>query len=417
VALVPEGYEVEGLEALLQQPITWSLVKISPMHLSALGQRQKGTASPGAVCAFVIGGEALMPATVALWQSISPATRLINEYGPTETVVGCTVYEVPIPWSVDQPVPIGRPIANTRIYILDSHGRPVPIGVSGEIYIGGAGVARGYLNQPQLTAERFVKDPFQADGQGRMYRSGDLGRWRADGTIEYLGRNDSQVKIRGYRIELGEIEAQLLKQAQVREAVVLAREDAPGQKRLVAYYTVKEEVPAIERLREQLAGKLPQYMVPSAYVRLESMPLLPNGKLDRRALPAPAGESFGQRGYEAPQGEVEEILAAIWQELLRVERVGRHDNFFELGGHSLLATQLVARLTSSLAIEISLRQIFEFPILRELAAQVGRLHESYLIHEVVSGGIAVEELLERVSSMSESEVQKALAEPRMGVMP
>jgi amino acid adenylation domain-containing protein len=382
VTLVPEGQEVEGLEALLQQPVTWGLVKISPMHLSTLGQRQKGTSSAGTVSAFVIGGEALMPSTVALWQSISPDTRLINEYGPTETVVGCTVYEVPMPWSVAQPVPIGRPIANTRIYILDERRSPVAIGVVGEIYIGGAGVARGYLNRPELTAERFVIDPFQADppaggsladrsvGQARMYRSGDLGRWRADGTIEYLGRNDQQVKIRGYRIELGEIEAQLLGCAGVGDAVVVAREQAPGDKRLVAYYTVNGEEPAIERLREQLETKLPQYMVPAAYVRLESMPLTPNGKLDRKALPAPAGEDFGQREYEPLQGEIEEALGSIWREVLPVEQVGRHDNFFELGGHSLLAVQLIGRVRQRLGLEVSLQGLFAHPVLQQFAHEV-----------------------------------------------
>jgi thioesterase domain-containing protein len=292
---------------------------------------------------------------------------------------------------------IGRPIANTRIYILDGHGRPVPVGVSGEIYIGGDGVARGYLNRPELTAERFVKDPFQPERSGgnpekrqgrrdagqpersggnpekRMYRTGDLGRWRADGTIEYLGRNDHQVKIRGYRIELGEIETQLLGCEGVAEAVVLARESAPhaaaGEQRLVAYYTVKGQEPTIERLRGQLESKLPQYMVPAAYVRLESMPLTPNGKLDRRALPAPEGEAFVRRGYEAPQGELESTLAQLWQELLQVERVGRHDNFFELGGHSLLAVASVSRLRN-IGFNVRLEQLFKSPTVASLTEYI-----------------------------------------------
>jgi aryl carrier-like protein len=238
--------------------------------------------------------------------------------------------------------------------------------MSGEIYIGGAGVARGYLKRPQLTAERFVKDPFQADPQARMYRTGDVGRWRVDGTIEYLGRNDSQVKIRGYRIELGEIEAQMLKCEGVGEAVVLAQDGVSGEKRLVAYYTVKREEPTIERLRSQLESKLPQYMVPSAYVRLESMPLTPNGKLDRRALPVPAGEASGQRGYEVPQGELESTLAQLWQEVLQVERVGRRDNFFELGGHSLLAVTLIERMRQR-GLAADVRSLFTAGTLTEFA--------------------------------------------------
>ena len=219
---------------------------------------------------------------------------------------------------------IGRPIANTQIYILDGQCQPVPIGVVGELYIGGAGVARGYLRRAELTAQRFVRDPFAAEADARMYRTGDFGRWRADGTIEYLGRNDQQVKIRGYRIELGEIEAQLGRHEQVKEAVVLAREGASGEKRLVAYVTSREGAGELkaEGLRTYLKAVLPEHMVPSAYVRLESWPLTPNGKLDRRALPAPDSESYASEGYQAPQGEVEEILAGIWQELLGVSGLG-----------------------------------------------------------------------------------------------
>jgi amino acid adenylation domain-containing protein len=370
VMLIRSGQELESLEYLLQQPRHWSLVKISPAHLQVLGQRLQAVKAPCSVGAFVIGGEALAPATVELWRSLWPQTRLINEYGPTETVVGCCVYEVPRDWMTARAVPIGRPIANTQMYILDRDLRPVPLGVMGEIYIGGAGVARGYLNRPELTAERFIKDPFSSDPQGRMYKTGDLGRWRADGNIEYLGRNDHQVKIRGFRIELGEIETQLLRHEQIQEAVVIAREDVSGEKRLVAYVVAGEaagtsEAVSVERLREYLKSVLPDYMVPSAFVLLESLPLTANGKLDRKALPAPAGESFGQRGYEAPQGELESTLAQLWQELLRLERVGRHDNFFELGGHSLLAVESVHRLRH-LGINVHLEQLFKSPTVASL---------------------------------------------------
>ena len=220
-----------------------------------------------------------------------------------EATVGCITYVI-IERVVAAYIPIGRPIANTRIYILDAHGEPVPVGVSGELYIGGAGVARGYLNRPELTAEKFLRDPFIAEPAARMYRTGDLGRWLADGNIEFLGRNDFQVKIRGFRIELGEIEARLMEHPGVREAVVMAREDTPGDKRLVAYYTSSGEEAAIDagHLRSHLSASLPEYMVPAAYVRLESLPLTPNGKLDRKALPAPEADAYAAQRLRSSAG-------------------------------------------------------------------------------------------------------------------
>ncbi|WP_122658146.1 non-ribosomal peptide synthetase, partial [Burkholderia pseudomallei] len=264
-------------------------------------------------------------------------------------------------------VPIGWPIANTRIYVLDGHGQPVPRGVAGELYIGGVQVARGYLNRPELTRERFVDDPFVAGG--RLYKTGDLARWRTDGSLEYLGRNDFQVKIRGFRIELGEIEAQLAKVAGVRETVVLARDSGSpaGEKRLVAYYTGNADVAA---LREQATRHLPAYMVPSAYVRLDAWPLTPNGKLDRRALPAPADDAYARAEYEAPQGAKEEALAAIWKDLLPVERISRHDNFFELGGHSLLVIGLSEKLRAA-GLHADVRVVYRASTLADLAAHLG----------------------------------------------
>ena len=264
-------------------------------------------------------------------------------------------------------IPIGRPIANTQVYILDRCGEPVPVGVTGELYIGGAGVARGYLNRPELTAERFLADPFRSVPGARMYRTGDLGRWLADGNIEFLGRNDFQVKIRGFRIELGEIETCLSAYPGVRDAIVVAREDSPGEKRLVAYYTAADPGIGAESLRPHLAEKLPEYMVPAAYVRLEFLPLTPNGKLDRQALPAPEAGAYATRGYEAPLGETETILASVWTDILRVDRVGRHDNFFELGGHSLLAVRVISRLRQSLGIEVALSDLFAYPVLSTLS--------------------------------------------------
>jgi aryl carrier-like protein len=264
-------------------------------------------------------------------------------------------------------VPIGRPIANTRIYVVDPAGRPAPIGVVGELLIGGIQVARGYLNRPELTAERFVPDP-SAGGVARMYRTGDLARWLPDGTIEYLGRNDSQVKIRGFRVELGEIEAALAEFAGVTETVVVAREDTPGDKRLTAYYLSAEPLTA-EALRRHLLARLPDYMVPAAFVHLAGFPLLPNGKLDRKALPAPGRAAFAQHAYAEPQGEAEETLAAIWSELLSVERVGRFDGFFELGGHSLLAITLMERMRRA-GMSVDVRTLFDTPVLAELAGTV-----------------------------------------------
>jgi len=363
VRLLPEGQEIEGLERLLGSSQACGLVKITPAHLEALGQRLKAAGARSEVGTFVVGGEALPAATVALWRGLQPGVRIVNEYGPTETVVGCVVHDVQAV-DVRQPVPIGRPIGNTRIYLLDRHGEPVPVGVAGEIHIGGAGVARGYLNRPELTAERFVEDPFHG---GRMYRSGDLARWLPDGRIEYLGRNDQQVKIRGFRIEPGEVEAQLSLLPGVHEAAVLAREDSPGDKRLVAYVVGQPGTPPdVPGLRQALAQVLPAYMVPAAYVVLEALPLTPNGKLDRKALPVPEGTAYAQRGYEAPQGPMEHALAQIWAELLRVDRVGRHDHFFDLGGHSLLAVRMIDRLRQA-GLRLEVRAIFEAPTLKAVA--------------------------------------------------
>ena len=363
---VPESRELEKLEAHVRVGRA-GLIKITPTHLETLGQRV--LTQDASVHVFVIGGEALPAVTVAHWRRLRPNAHLINEYGPTETTVGCIVYEVPHEPFVAQQVPIGRPIANTRIYILDAQLDPVPVGVAGELYIGGAGVARGYLNRPELTAERFIPSPFVAGD--RLYKTGDLGRYLSDGTIEFLGRNDFQVKIRGFRIELGEIEARLGQHSGIREAVVLSREDVPGEKRLVAYYTLVDgaEV-SVDALRTHVLEALPEYMVPAAYVRLASLPLTPNGKLDRKALPAPDGEAYVVREYEAPIGAVETALAQIWCEVLRIERVGRHDNFFALGGHSLLAMRMLSRVRQVLEIEASLSGLFAHPVLREFAREV-----------------------------------------------
>ncbi|MBA3774792.1 MAG: amino acid adenylation domain-containing protein, partial [Ramlibacter sp.] len=335
---------------------------------------------PACLRQIMIGGGPVEARALAAWfnhHGYQP--KLFNAYGPTEATVNATIQEV----SADRGMwrSIGRPIANTRVYLLDGQGQPVAIGVAGEIYIAGDGVARGYLNRPDLTAERFMADPFNDEAHARMYKTGDLGRYLADGNLEYLGRNDFQVKIRGFRIELGEIEAQLMRQAGIRDAAVLAREDSPGDKRLVAYCVLdregSQELDA-QALRSHLGAVLPEYMVPAAYVVLESLPLTPNGKLDRKALPAPEAGAYAAREYEAAAGEVETTLAALWCELLQLERVGRHDDFFELGGHSLLAVRLVSRLRQELGVELGLGELFEHPVLWALAQTIAVARRSEL---------------------------------------
>lgn len=289
--------------------------------------------------------------------------RLVNNYGPTETTVVATSGEID---SDEQTLHIGRPVSHAHVYILDAYQRALPTGQIGEIYIGGAGVARGYLQRPALSAERFLADPFSADVGSRMYRSGDLGRRMESGVIEFIGRVDEQVKIRGYRIELGEIETQLLGHERVKEAVVVVRED-DGDKRLVAYVSTRKGNLDPEELHDHLSEFLPEYMVPALFVVLNELPLTPNGKLDRRALPAPDAAALVSREYEPPQGDMEALLAEIWRDLLRVEQVGRRDNFFALGGHSLLIVQMMDRLRQA-GVSAQGAAIFDRPTLADLAS-------------------------------------------------
>ncbi|WP_338835114.1 amino acid adenylation domain-containing protein [Bradyrhizobium septentrionale] len=377
-SLLKKGDEVEGLKTRIGSAC--GLVNITPSHLDALGQQMLAQKVSSQVDTFIIGGEPLSHSTVSLWRSIQPMARMVNEYGPTEAVVGCVFFDIPTGLATSTNVPIGRPIANARVYLLDAYGAPVPFGAAGELYIGGAGVARGYLNRPELTAERFIASPF-VDGD-RLYRTGDLGRYLPDGNLEFLGRNDEQVKIRGFRIEPGEIAARLCEHAWVREAVVVAQQDGAGEKRLVAYVVCASEAGSDEddggglagALRAHLSARLPDYMVPAAFVRLAALPLTVNGKLDRKALPGPADAAYALAAYEAPRGEVETMLAGIWAELLGVERIGRHDNFFELGGHSLLAVQLMERLRR-LSLGVEVRTLFARPVLCDLAASLGSHRE------------------------------------------
>ncbi len=357
----PEGHKNPGylITAIQQNKIT--TIHFVPSMFQVFLEHPDALSIP-ALVRVVCSGEALSAQLLQRFRERFPNATLHNLYGPTEASVDVTAWSCPSDFNLSF-VPIGKPIANTRIYILDVNGEPVPIGVIGELYIAGVQVARGYLNRPELTAEKFLADPFAADAEERMYRTGDLGRWLADGNIEFLGRNDFQVKIRGFRIELGEIEARLMAYPGVREVVVIAHEDSPGDKRLVAYYTSNAEQGALgaEQFRSHLSASLPEYMVPAAYVHLQSMPLTPSGKLNRKALPAPDADAYSTRRYEPPQGEIEIKLAAIWSEVLKLDRVGRHDNFFDLGGHSLRAIQLMARVREALQIELPLATVFEYP--------------------------------------------------------
>ncbi|WP_122752330.1 non-ribosomal peptide synthetase, partial [Pseudomonas viridiflava] len=305
-----------------------------------------------------------------------PGFAVINNYGPTEATVVATSGRLLPDGSLD----IGKPIANTRVYLLDERQQLVPLGVAGELYVAGDSVARGYLNRPEMTAERFLRDPFHNNPEARMYRTGDLARWNANGTLEYLGRNDDQVKIRGVRIELGEIEAQLSRLPGIEEALVVAREDEPGQPRLVGYFTEQADVATLNvgELRTALLAVLPGYMVPSALVRLDAWPLTANGKVDRRALPVPDRDALNTGEYQAPQGELEVALAAIWSELLQVERVGRHDRFFELGGHSLLAMRMVSQVRQRLSLELALGDLFADSALAAVARCLGSTGRSEL---------------------------------------
>jgi amino acid adenylation domain-containing protein len=373
VVLLPEDPR-EALSQLLvrfEQASPW-LFKLTPAHLDALASLSN-TAVSATAHRLVVGGEQLTSRTLLrLRDHVLPNALVVNEYGPTETVVGCTTYFSTVDGEslVAHAVPIGRPTANMRIYLLDSVGEPVPDGVTGEIYIAGEQMARGYYNRPELTGQRFLRDPFASESDARMYRTGDLARRMLNGEIEYLGRNDFQVKIRGFRIELGEIEAKLVTCPGVREAVMLAREDVSGDKRLVAYVVMEEgcELDAVV-LREILARSLSDYMLPSAFVILSELPLTANGKVDRKALPSPDAAHRMTSEYELPVGDVEVMLAELWECLLNVERVGRNDHFFTLGGHSLLAISLIERLRQR-GYSADPGTIFTAPILSAMAERL-----------------------------------------------
>ena len=327
-------------------------------------------ARPGlaALHRLMIGGEAFPPTLARELTALVSGGQVMNMYGPTETTVWSAAHAVD---ANEAPIPIGRPLANQAIYVLDSRQQPVPVGVPGELVIGGKGVVRGYLHLPELTAERFLPHPFEGAAGGRIYRTGDLARHRGDGVVEFLGRLDHQVKVRGYRIELGEIEATLLAHAGLREAVVVAREAVPGDVRLVAYLVASgAEVVSATELREYLRERLPDYMLPAHFVMLAALPQTPNGKIDRKALPAPdqAGAPAPAEAFVAPAGDLQEQIARIWRDVLKLPQVGTRDNFFDLGGHSLLAVQVHRQLRDALGPDLSITDIFRFPTIQSLSA-------------------------------------------------
>jgi acyl carrier protein len=353
--------------------------RISAIFLTTALFTQVATAVPDAfrpVRTVLFGGEACDPRFVRLVLERGAPERLLHVYGPTETTTYATWYRVTEVAATATTIPIGRPLANTRAYVLDRHQQPVPLGVPGELYIGGDGVARGYLNRPELTAERFVPDPYSTDPDARLYRTGDLVRQRTDGSITFLGRLDGQIKMRGFRVEPGEVEVVIGQHPVVSQAAVLVREDGAGGKFLVAYVVPRPGTPLSTRqLRQDMAQRLPDFMVPAAFVLLDALPVTPNGKLDRAALPEPDWNAGHAESFAAPRTPTEEALTSIWSELLGIAPIGIHDDFFALGGHSLLAARLIARVREAFGIALPVRALFEAPTIAAVAERIAQARQ------------------------------------------
>ncbi|WP_266156573.1 non-ribosomal peptide synthetase [Dyella silvatica] len=384
LTVLPAGDEVERLGNGPAEAVPYTLVKVTPSHLKLINQNLQSSLAASPTQTLMTGGEAMVPADIAFWQQRFPGVRLVNHFGPTETTVGCATFEITDDVSTAHSIPIGRPIWNAQLYVLDASLQPVPEGVPGELYIAGAGLARGYRQRPELTAERFVANPFGEPGS-RMYRTGDLVRWLPSGVIDYLGRIDHQVKIRGFRIELGEVEARLKQRPAVEHAVIIAREDHPGQKQLVGYAVAAAGHtldPAA--LRRELAEQLPDYMVPSAIVVLAALPLTPNGKLDRKALPAP---DFSSADRRAPRTPHEDILAGLFAQVLRLDAIGIDDSFFDLGGDSISSIQLVSRARKA-GLLLKPKDIFLHQNVAALAAMIQPLATATVSDDVAIGTIA-----------------------------
>lgn len=363
-ALLSEYFSREKIDVL----------KIVPSHLAAL-QSGRNPQQVMPARRLILGGESSRLDRIEVLRALSPDCEIYNHYGPTETTVGVLTYHAreQLPDTRSGTLPLGRPLPNSRVYLLDGEGQPVPIGEQGEVCIGGRGVARGYLNRPDLNAEKFVADPFSLDPDARLYRTGDMARYLPDGNIEFCGRIDHQIKLHGYRVELGEIEAALRGQDAVQDAVVLAREEESGEKQLVAYVSAKQSLtPAA--LREHLKARLPQYMVPSAFVLMDSLPLTLNGKIDRQALAVLPFENIEPaRDFVGPRTETEKALAVIWSQLLKVENLGVNDDVFDLGAHSLQAMKALTQIRDVFAVNLALRNLFEHPTIAGLAEVIDGL--------------------------------------------
>ena len=411
VIVIPEEMGIDSLMEVLSSGREFNFLKMTPLHLTLLSGGFSGDPLDPAPSALILGGEALTGEQLTAWRQQAPQTRVINEYGPTETTVGCCIYEVPADDPSSGSVPIGRPIAETRMFLSDRGLRLVPMGAAGELCIGGAGLARGYLGRPARTAETFVPDPFGNEGGERLYRTGDLARILPEKGLMFLGRSDSQVKIRGFRIELGEIEAVLAGHEAVREAAVLAREDTPGERRLVAYLVPEgEDAPSVDELRRFLNLQLPDFMVPTIFVPLAVLPLTANGKLDRKALPVPSTERPElEQAYVAPRTPLEEQLVEIWAEVLGIDQVGVNDSFFVLGGDSIRSVRAVALATEK-GLEIEVQDLFRHQTVAGVAAY---LESTGAGSEVVDEEAEMEDLVglvEELEGLSEEAAQAKLQE-------
>ncbi|MBL3646987.1 non-ribosomal peptide synthase/polyketide synthase [Bacillus sp. RHFS10] len=363
--IVYDGEDKTALLASIVQDPRVDIIKLTPAHLQVL--KEMNIADKTAVRRLIVGGENLSTRLAkSIHEQFEGKIEICNEYGPTETVVGCMIYRYDAVKDRRESVPIGTAAANMSIYVLDENMKPAPIGVPGEIYISGAGVARGYLNRPELTAEKFVDDPFASEA--KMYKTGDLAKWLADGNIEYAGRIDEQVKIRGYRIELGEIEAALLQEEAIKKAVVTAREDVHGFKQLCAYYVSGGQITG-SRLRKQLSHCLASYMIPAYFIELDEMPLTSNGKINKKALPAPDFELQDRAEYKAPRTNVEEILVSAWEAVLGAENVSILDNFFDLGGDSIKSIQVSSRLNQN-GYKMEIKDLFQYATIAELTPHI-----------------------------------------------
>lgn len=413
ITLLSETSGIEDLAATLSRERRFSFVKLTPSHLLLLNALLPNESASSAI-SLIVGGEALSFEHLSYWRRYAPEIQIINEYGPTEAVVGCCTYQVNLSDPQTGSVSIGRSISGTRLYVLDSSMRLVPIGAAGELYIGGAQVTRGYLERPAATAERFIPDPFGQDPGARLYRTGDLVRYRSDLTLDYLGRADDQLKIRGFRVEPGEVEAALLEHPSIGQAAVVGREDEPGQTRLVAYVVLKHEVPLSE-IHSFLSRKLPEPMLPSAIVPMEALKLTESGKVDRKALPAPiASRSASDRVFVEPRNSVEEILASIWSKALNLQRVGVHDNFYSLGGDSIRSLRVVA-LAKARGLPLSIQQMARYRTIAELAPQI-RTGEKQLEEEVHTSPFSLVSPDDRAKLPEDVEDAYPLAHMQLGML-